>query len=177
MKFYLKAISLLSFAVVLPCALALLGSSRVDGRDSRKISWPDYKNDYIDPISSSRDGGGGSSSSSHLVERMDPATRQVSDQFWLAQYAEEKEKLHKLNKAAAAAMNHPEEEGMLQTPATSYDSYKAKYIDPMEKRKNSKSKSDLKGHMDPTQRAESDQFWLETFMEEKARLHGNRKIP
>jgi hypothetical protein len=78
-----------------------------------------------------------------------------------------------LNNAAAKIIAEEEEEmpGMA-TPANSCNAYKTNHIDPMKKRK--ESKSDLKGHMDPNKRANADQFWLQAFLEEKAKLHGNQ---
>jgi hypothetical protein len=143
-----------------------LGFSTSNDGATKQISWPEYKHDFIDPISSQHQ-------DSHLEGHMDPAKRQVSDQYWFAQFAEDKEKLHRSNKAAAKIIAEEEEEmpGMA-TPTTSYNAYKTNHIDPMEKRK--ESKSDLKGNMDPNKRANADQFWLQAFLEEKAKLHGNQ---
>ena len=129
--------------------------------DAKKISWPEYKHDFIDPIPSQHD-------DSHLEGHMDPTKRQVSDQYWMEQFAEDKEKLHKLN----VALKEDEEAQKMASPATSYDSYKMNYIDPIKKSKS--FKSDLKGHMDPSKRAEADEFWLKTVLEEKEKLHGKK---
>ena len=138
----------------------LLSASRLF-LESKKISWSDYKHDFIDPISESH--------GSHLEGHMDPAKRQVSDQFWLAQFEEDKERLHQMNVVAAAAAASTGKESTTE-PTTSFDTYKHDYIEPMVET-NRKSNS-LIGHMDPNIRAEADEFWLQTFLEEKKKIHG-----
>eukprot|EP00526_Cylindrotheca_closterium_P024416 CAMPEP_0113654960 /NCGR_PEP_ID=MMETSP0017_2-20120614/29435_1 /TAXON_ID=2856 /ORGANISM="Cylindrotheca closterium" /LENGTH=151 /DNA_ID=CAMNT_0000568143 /DNA_START=107 /DNA_END=562 /DNA_ORIENTATION=- /assembly_acc=CAM_ASM_000147 len=132
----------------------------------KRISWSEYKHDFIDPIASS---SGQGDAAAPLEGHMDPAQRQSSDQFWLAYYAEEKERLHELNEHAAS-----QEEESLPSPndssMTSYNVYKSKYLDPMEAEKD--HPSGLVGKMDPDARASADKFWLQVVLEEKAKLHG-----
>eukprot|EP00980_Cylindrotheca_fusiformis_P003388 scaffold755_cov101-Cylindrotheca_fusiformis.AAC.2 len=163
---------LLSFT--LSCSSVLAFTSSSSSHHEKKISWPEYKSDYIDPMITAHE-------DQSLEGHMDPAKRQVSDQYWLKQYAEEKEKLHRLNEAAAAEnlqqQQREDHRPRRAAPSTSYDAYKMNYIDPMDQqqKKDKKKFTLLKGNMmDPNKRAEADQFWLETFMEEKARLHGNK---
>jgi hypothetical protein len=110
-----------------------LGFSTSNDGATKQISWPEFKHDFIDPISSQQQ-------DRHLEGQMDPTKRQVSNQYWFAQFAEDKEKLHRSNKAAVKIIAEEEEEmpGMA-TSATSYNAYKTDPIDPTKKRKESKS--------------------------------------
>lgn len=137
--------------------------------ESKQISWPEYKANFIDPIVVDR-----SNSDSHLEGHMDPYKRKVSDQYWLAQFEDDKEKLHQLNlDAGAVNSNTPAMEDTASK--TSFETYKNNNLDPM--KSSQKSQNILKGHMDPKKRAESDEFWLHTFLEEKQRLHGKKSSP
>ncbi|CAJ1934037.1 unnamed protein product [Cylindrotheca closterium] len=138
----------------------------------RSISWSEYKHDFIDPIAS------GQGHDSNLEGHMDPAQRQSSDQFWLAYYAQEKERLHELNSHASAQQQESSSSSSssglprsASSKVTSYDVYKSKYLDPM--LKNEAHPSGLDGpHLDPETRASADEFWLQVVLEEKAKLHG-----
>lgn len=161
-------------SIVLLLAAALLVPSNAFSRSSmeakKRISWSEYKHDFIDKISSAKE------NNKPLAGHMDPAQRQSSDQFWLAYYDQEKQRLHELNEAAAAK-EHPEKapsKTFWVETVTSYDVYKSKYLDPIEKQLH--HKSGLVGHMDPAKRASADAFWLQVVMEEKAKLHGKNNV-
>ena len=55
-------------------------------------SWSEYKSDYIDPAISNED------HTSHVSgPHVDKTKRDSSDQYWLAQFEDEREKLHDMN--------------------------------------------------------------------------------
>ncbi|KAL3933890.1 MAG: hypothetical protein SGBAC_010205 [Bacillariaceae sp.] len=168
------AITFLLGASLVPSSMAFSRNSMEAKKKS--ISWSTYKHDFIDPISSS------SSSSQEdvpLERYMDPTQRESSDQFWLAYYAEEKERLHELNNHAAAQEQDESSSSSSSFPlgstkVTSYDVYKSKYLNPMEEHPHP---SGLVGQMDPDTRASADEFWLKVVLDEKAKLHGKSATP
>jgi hypothetical protein len=127
---------------------------------NKQITWPEYKHDFIDPIS-------GSHHSGHPLEgaHLDPHTRELSDQFWLAQFWEEKEKMHQMNLEIAEASVSKDESSF-----TSFETYQNLLSQTI-----SKNQNHLEGHMDPEMRARADKYWLQTFLQEKEKLHGKNK--
>lgn len=117
------------------------------------ISWKDYKHDFIDPIASSD-----RKEEVNLEGRMDPTKRLSADGFWLAHLDDQKEKLNKLNEQSATLAS-------AYSPNTSFETYKHECIDPMTSKP--RHSSELKVHMDPSKRAKADEFWLQSYLEEK----------
>ena len=126
-----------------------------------RISWSEYKHDFIDPIvphapeEKERPG----MSDAPVVDK---SKRQVADEFWLAQFEDEKKRLNEMMNGEEAEPSYPVQEA----PKTSYEQYRSTNIDPIA----SKHHERLMGHMDASKREAADEFWLQSFLWEKERL-------
>jgi hypothetical protein len=121
---------------------------------AEKISWSDYKHDYVDPITPHK-------TASKVKDHMDPAKRAIADEYWLLQFEKDKEKLHQYMMADAS----PTE--TLSKESETWSHYKHEYIDPITPHE---AASKVKNHMDPAKRASADEYWLKKFLEDKEKL-------
>jgi hypothetical protein len=119
-----------------------------------KISWSDYKQDYVDPITPH-------AIESNVKGHMDPAKRAIADEYWLTQFEKEKEKLHQ-HMTAETSTEVPSKE------SETYAHYKHEYIDPITPHETA---SKVTNHMDPAKRESADQYWLQKFLNDKEQLH------
>ena len=122
---------------------------------AEKISWSDYKHDYVDPITPHE-------TASKVRDHMDPAKRAIADEYWLLQFEKDKEKLHQYMMAEASPAETLSEE------SETWSHYKHAYIDPITPHETA---SKNKNHMDPAKRASADKYWLQKFLEDKEKLH------
>ena len=125
-------------------------------------SWSEYKSDYIDPAISNED------HTSHVSgPHVDKTKRDSSDQYWLAQFEDEREKLHHMNDPWKNTSGSPKSSS--KKTVTPFDQYENEYLHGKEV----EHKQVLKGgYVDDEVRAKADEFWLQTFLDEKAKLHG-----
>lgn len=119
-----------------------------------KISWSDYKHDYVDPITP------------HAIEssvkgHMDPTKRAIADEYWLTQFEKEKEKLHQYM-TVETSQEVPVKE------SETYAHYKHEYIDPITPHETA---SKVASRMDPAKRESADKYWLQKFLNDKEKLH------
>lgn len=119
-----------------------------------RISWSDYKHDYVDPITPH-------AIESNVKGHMDPAKRAIADEYWLTQFEKDKEKLHQHMMVETSA------EVPLKEPET-YAHYKHNYIDPITPHE---TVSKITNHMDPAKRESADKYWLQKFLHDKENLH------
>ena len=125
----------------------------------KPISWPDYKHDYIDPITPHE-------TPSKVLDHTDPVKRAIADEYWLKQFEEDKEKLHHMMekaKATKAAETYVK-------PSETWPHYKHENIDPITPHETA---SKVASHMDPAKRKIADEYWLQWYNDEKDRLHKN----
>lgn len=126
----------------------------------KKISFSEYKHDYVDPITPH-------ATESKVKSHMEPSKRAIADEFWKAQFEQDKEKLHQMNE------NNPSRaEATLPKDAETWPHYKHEYVDPITPHE---IDSKVESHMDPGKRAIADEYWLQTFLEDKKKLH--KKMP
>jgi hypothetical protein len=95
-----------------------------------KITWSDYKHDFIDPIAAHATDT--TNKLEHWLEgRMDPRKRDTSAYgYWLEKFEADKEKLQNMNQAASSTP-----ETSIPPPTSTWDQYAHKYIDPILRKK------------------------------------------
>ena len=130
------------------------------GMKTSKSNWESYSKLAIDSTVKEED--------HHIQDLHGPDVskdkRDESDQFWLTQLEEEKELLHK--------MNNPWKDGNEKRPAitTPLDQYQQLHLDQISKQEDHHQVVQS-SKMEPSVRAKSDEFWLQSFLEEKSKLH------
>jgi hypothetical protein len=93
-----------------------------------KITWSDYKRDFIDPIAPHATD---KTMLEHwLDDPMDPRKRDSADGYWLEQFEADKERLQNMNQAASSTP-----ETSIPPPTSTWDQYSHKYIDPILRKK------------------------------------------
>jgi hypothetical protein len=125
----------------------------------RPISWKEYKHDYVDPLVKHE-------APPKVKDHTDPVKRAKADQFWLNQFEEDKEKLHRM-------MEHDDDNSISGSAVTTgpnetYEHYKHEYLDPITPHERA---SKVGSHMDPNKRKTADKYWLEWYKDEKQKLH------
>lgn len=145
-------------------------------------SWSDYKDCFIGPSVQQKKK---QNSSTLTGPHVNPDQRLSSDQFWYKQFEEERQRLQ--------AMNHHDPDiartvvSKRPSITTPFDIYEHLYLDPMivsssTDDNNDPSSKHSHSHQpvlspsitqkiyNPQTRAEADEYWYQTFMEEKAKL-------
>jgi hypothetical protein len=131
-------------------------------------SWSEYKNEFIDPSVMAAD----HSSSIKGPLFVDQSKRDASDKFWLAQFEEEKERLHQMNDPWRNQEQQQKQSRRLPAVTTPFDQYEHRFLDPITPKDYGQVVSNT---VDPETRAKADEFWLQTFLEDKAKLHNKRE--
>lgn len=206
----IRAIDIVLFLAILSMILSptlgfgVLGTlkTRTFARPTRvfaeKVSWSDYKHDYIDPITQRK-------TASKVKDHMDPAKRAIADEYWLLQFEKDKEKLHQYMADASPtetlsteseAWSHNTHENIdpitphetaskaknimadaspienLSSESETWSHYKHQFIDPITSHETA---SKVTNHMNPAKRASADEFWLRKFFDDKEKLHHRTK--
>ena len=123
-----------------------------------KITWSDYKHDFIDPIAAH---AADKTKLEHwlLEDRTDPRIQDSAEGYWLEQFEADKERLQNMNQAASSTP-----ETSIPPPTSTWDQYSRRYIDPILRKKNKKDPNLHGRTMDPETKASANEFWSKTVL-------------
>lgn len=122
----------------------------------KKASWPEYKHDYVDPLTPHQ-------VESKIHTHIDPQKRAVSNEYWLRQLEDEKQKLHAMQSNDTVVESHATN----KKPSESFSHYKQANIDPITPHE---KPSPVASHMDPIKRQNADKFWRAKYIDDKEKL-------
>jgi hypothetical protein len=123
----------------------------------QETNWLEYRHEYVDPLTPHQ-------VESKIHSHLDPKKRAVSDEYWLRQMEQEKEKLHNMMNE----INNGDNEKNGVTPTfhlETFQHYKRENIDPMIHAH--ETPSAVKSHMDPIKRQNADKFWRAKLLDDK----------
>jgi hypothetical protein len=150
-----------------PTAHSRWHSTSTTALHQEKTNWVEYKHDYVDPLIPR-------AIESKIHDHVNPTKRKVSDEYWLRQMEQDKEKLQKY-------MIQEEEEEMSDNdnvlvrqehPQETFQHYKQTHIDPMTRHS---SPSPVTSHLDPVKRQNADKFWRAKLMDDKEKARRKYK--
>jgi len=129
----------------------------------KKASWPEYKHDYIEPLTPHQ-------VESKIHNHVDPNKRAVSNEYWLRQLEDEKAKMHSMSSKDETASSN----SSTKQPSETFEHYKHANIDPITPHE---TPSKVTSHMDPIRRQNADKFWRAKYIDEKEKLRNKQKRP
>jgi hypothetical protein len=131
-----------------------------------KTNWVEYKHDYVDPLIPR-------AIESKIHDHVNPTKRKVSDEYWLRQMEQDKEKLQKYMMQEDEKMGDNDNVLVRQEhPQETFQHYKQTYIDPMRRHS---SPSPVTSHLDPVKRQNADKFWRAKLMDDKEKARRKYK--
>ena len=162
----LNSIAVVALAALLVCPISSF-TTGVSSRPSSFLftnkesanSWSEYKHDFVDPLIPHQ-------VESKIHDHTDPEKRASSDEYWLRQMEQDKNKLNDMmtDEMVTAAS----EQDKADKPAESFEHYKQENIDPITPHE---MPSPVTSHMDPVKREKADEFWQAKFNDEKEKIH------
>jgi hypothetical protein len=108
---------------------------------------------------------------SKVHDHVNPTKRKVSDEYWLRQMEQDKEKLQKYM-MQEDKMSDNDDVVRQEHPQETFQHYKQTYIDPMTRRS---SPSPVTSHLDPVKRQNADKFWRAKIMDDKEKARRKYK--